>query len=130
MCPVYEYHCEAHGRFEDLVLSWRDRREWMACPVCGESSEYIPSLPAMQPDTLWAGHQTDMGYVSSKSEYNAIMKAKGLQYAEKGDEAQLKSNQERIARDEKWAIEKHVVDTIIGKPYQLQPATKSGDANG
>jgi len=79
--PIYEYECPNHGIFEMYMLLSDFDRTWIYCPesYCAAACERVHSLCNVQPDTMWAGHNTAQGYFTSKSEYNKLLKEKNLE---------------------------------------------------
>src|SRR5262245_37927956 len=72
--PLYEFHCETHGRFEALYPRMSDNK-YHPCPACDIPAPRVPSLPTMRPDTYWHGVKTtNYGYVTSASQLKGEMK--------------------------------------------------------
>ena len=74
--PLYEFSCPTHNRFEVLLRIADSEVEDYPCLQCGQVSERLLSLTTMRPDTLWAGHVTEHGYVTSQSHVNRLERAK------------------------------------------------------
>src|SRR5262245_59269239 len=71
--PLFEYQCEAHGRFDALQRRLPEK-ESAACPVGDGPAPLVPSLPVMRPDKYWAGHvHKNYGYVTSESQLKQEM---------------------------------------------------------
>jgi len=44
--PIYEYHCaDCELTSTDLVSTWRDRKDAIPCPKCGNDTRFIISAP-------------------------------------------------------------------------------------
>ena len=44
--PIYEYHCAScDQRHSDLVTTWRDRKDSIPCPDCGDEARFVISVP-------------------------------------------------------------------------------------
>lgn len=106
--PIYEYACFEHGRFELLMpLSEADRPS-VYCLTCRRTCPRVPSLSSMRPDTLWAGHVTDHGYITSSSKLRRIYRDKHLvELGDRADREAMKKTADEAAKakDEKFAKE-------------------------
>jgi hypothetical protein len=72
--PLFEFHCEDHGKFEVLRNSLPDD-EHCPCPACDLPAPFVWPLTVMRPDTLWAGHAIENhGYFTSESKLEKVMK--------------------------------------------------------
>lgn len=82
--PLYDLQCKKCesvwpdvllGYYRDLVIVPKSKK----CSNCGSVRfEIMAPLCAMQPDTMWSGQQTNMGYFTSKSQYENTLKEKNL----------------------------------------------------
>jgi hypothetical protein len=88
--PLREYQCEnvdceEYGiRLERIVSVHQDYRDEL-CEGCALPLEPIFPLVSVQPDNMWAGTNTNLGYVTSKSDYNRMMKERNLEPTSKYD---------------------------------------------
>lgn len=105
--PLYEFECGIHGKFE-VLLSRLPDSEAHLCPVvfCAAYCSLVPSRVSMRPDTLWAGHITDHGYITSSSKLARIYKDRHLvELGDRADREAMKKTADEAAKakDEKFA---------------------------
>jgi putative FmdB family regulatory protein len=119
--PCYEYVCHnCDYEYEEIKATYRDR-ETTTCPRCRQQghTEVKVSVPAMFPDSYWAGHMDDtFGYVTSKSELKRKEAQAGLRRKEPGDSIHAKmarkyreGKEDRIRREAIGETVKQVCNT-------------------
>jgi hypothetical protein len=102
--PIYEFECPTHGRFEVIFSSVLNVNTY-TCQLdssCIADSEWVPSLTSMHPDKYWSGTSTDLGYVTSQSQYKTLQKEKNFEDISPKD---LDGYKKQVARN-KAEIEK------------------------
>lgn len=117
--PIYEFHCMDCGEEFELITQFADGRQVTECVNCGMTADRMVSVPAMQPDDLWAGHyDVTLGkHFDSKKRRDDYCKRKGYEVADSGaknsaqDARARKLAAENAAREK--AVAKVVQDTLI-----------------
>ena len=81
--PLFDVRCEKCKYEEETILSscpdnYRVRR---GCDICGIKTVHtvLPALTNMQPDNMWSGTHTSIGYFTSKSEHNKILRERNIE---------------------------------------------------
>ena len=109
--PIYEGHCEHHGRFEALRSRYPEE-EYLPCPVCDIPAPIVPSLATMRPDTYWAGVNTsNYGYVTSASQLKAEMERRNhVPVGDRTDREAWEKIADNAQKDKDKKLEKDVHD--------------------
>lgn len=126
--PLFDVKCTSCGEvIEDVLIKdypksgyFSDQGKEYRC-VCNDTYfEILAPLTAMQPDNMWFGKQTNLGYFNSKKEYKDYIKNNNLERATRDNYESAQKNQskrfETIAQKNKQNlnkfIEKEIVHTI------------------
>lgn len=107
--PIFEYQCPAHGVFEVLVKSWRDKKGKVRCDNCSNLCVTVPSLTTMFPDDSWhtGVHVAAMDKTfNSRSQAKQFMKESGIARVEEGMKVGKKNAGAEVKR--RLHIEKHL----------------------
>jgi hypothetical protein len=72
--------------------------EWQKCD-CGGFQELVAPLCAMQPDNMWAGTDTRMGYFTSKSKYERTLKDRNIATVDKKELDKINKNVYNVKQD-------------------------------
>ncbi len=124
--PIYEYECPEHGIFELYMTLEDSNKEYVICTetdgksynICGHDAYRIWSKVSMQPDNMWFGKQTDLGYFNSKKEYKDYIKNNNLERAtrENYESAQKKkaNRLETITKKNKENLTKFIEKELSG----------------
>jgi len=97
--PLFDFDCPFHGRFELLLKEAPKGKR--SCPTCKARSPLMAPLTVMHPDKLWAGHMTEHGYVTSKSQLVRAEKVKGVTHLSNRHEVEGMKKVAADARKEK-----------------------------
>jgi hypothetical protein len=122
--PLFDVQCPSCFNVKETIIN--------NCPDNFKINEYcfncnqlidldiLPPLTAMQPDNMWFGKQTNLGYFNSKKEYKDYIKNNNLERATRDNYESAQKNQskrfETVAQKNKENlnkfIEKEIVHTI------------------
>src|SRR5687767_15036695 len=87
--PLFDIKCTSCGEvIEDVIIKdypksgyFSDQGKEYRC-ICNDIYfEILAPLTSMQPDSMWAGKQTDLGYFTSKKDYKDHIKNNNLERA-------------------------------------------------
>lgn len=144
--PIYEYECPKHGKFETYYHAV-DAPDFHRCNVkikvkskktgkllyyrfCNRISEMVYSLVSVQPDNCWSGiklpESLGGGYVTSKKEYNKIMKnyvprtRNVVESIAKKKKEHLKAKEEKANKLRKEAVQKTIAEFDLPSDYKIR----------
>jgi len=86
--PIYEYECTIHGREEVLYIT-TDAPKTFRCNNVINRWKMVWSLVSMQPDNMWSGKITDLGYFTSKQKFEQHIKNNNLERIDRGGYEQV-----------------------------------------
>jgi len=66
---------------------------------CGQPQQVYTPLPSMQPDSMWAGTDTRMGYFTSKSKYERTLKDRNIVTVDKKELDKINKNVYNVKQD-------------------------------
>jgi hypothetical protein len=131
--PIYELECKECKSIEEHYLPRYCDDILLLCLQCNKitSREIIPSLCSMQPDKYWSGTNTNLGYVTSQSQYKSLQKEKNFEDISPRDiegykkQIQRNKQEKEKAKDEarhKLAVEMCSGDDVAkdGRPITLE----------
>jgi hypothetical protein len=95
--PLFDLECKkCKTIINDVVLQkyqYRPRLRNNPCNNCGGTVfETLAPLTAMQPDNMWAGTDTRIGYFTSKSQYERTLKDRNIVTVDKKELDKVKKN--------------------------------------
>lgn len=104
-----------------------DSASHQVCEMCGGFLELLPSLPSMQPDKYWAGHETThAGYVTSGSFLKRFEKQNNLERVSNRDMEQVQKNARKKKQDDR---QKNADNLNKFLEKELAPVEISNDGN-
>lgn len=119
--PLFDIECRKCKRVHEVVMEWQEEAVVFNCSNChNKYHDLLAPLTAMQPDNMWFGKQTNLGYFNSKKEYKDYIKNNNLERATRDNYESAQKNQskrfETVAQKNKENlnkfIEKEIVHTI------------------
>jgi hypothetical protein len=99
--PIFDIQCEICKDIREIILPVcpDDYKVRSGCETCNCNSDFeiLPPLTNMQPDNMWAGKQTDLGYFNSKKQYKDYIKNNNLELATRNNyESVQKKSKTRV----------------------------------
>lgn len=124
----FDYLCE-NQHITDF-FDWENQNpSEILCPKCGEIAEKVwLKAPGINPDNLWMGVNTEIGYVTSKSQLRDIMTARGERFHEPGvekDAANVLKNQKIVDRAIRKAKIAEVWKDVEKPAHKLKPKPRT-----
>lgn len=125
--PLFDIKCKKCKRVHEVILDEYREVVVFNCSQCtNKHHEVLPPLVAMQPDTMWAGQNTNQGYFTSKSEYNKVLKEKNLETITHRELENVRKNVAKAKNDKK---EKQLNNLISHLTNDLKDVTIDPDGN-
>lgn len=87
---------------------------------CGGFMELIPSLTAMQPDSMWSGVSNQHGYFTSKKSYNNFLKTNNIERVDR-------SIYEQVQKKSQNKVSEHINKTSKAKENAIADVVKHLD---
>lgn len=96
--PLFDIECKNCKRIHEVFLDKYEEVIVFNCSNCkNKYHEVLPPLVSMQPDSMWFGKQTDLGYFTSKKTFNNYIKQNNLERVDRSilEDAHKKYNERK-----------------------------------
>lgn len=126
----FDYLCK-NGHVTDF-FDWDEQNPEEILCRCGEMAEKVwLRAPGISPDNLWMGVNTEIGYVTSKSQLRDIMTARGEKFYEPGLEKDAQRRAQEIKAADRAKCRQAIVDVWkdVEHPGRKMEVPKRTDLN-
>lgn len=113
MLKTFDFLCP-NGHVTDY-FDWDNKKPNTIICQCGSEAMHVwLSAPGISPDKFWAGYNIQgLGYVTSREQKDALLKAKGQQETEPGWREAIASVQKQADKKYKEEQRQELIDTLF-----------------